>query len=217
MEESTDLKNFKNFEVIKKRINVSVVKKFLSDTVVYGLSTILSRMLGFIMTPIFVNKFSASVYGIFTNLFAYASMVNALLAFGMETTYFRYLQKVEGGKQKVFDTSFFITILSSLLFLLSVFVFAHPIAHWLSEGEQVADYVLYVKFFAVILAADALAVVPFAKLRAEGKAMRYGLIKLLNIVIFVAFNLIFLFYLPEAINILRFTSILWPVGFERVG
>ncbi len=177
---------------------MSVVKKFLSDTVVYGLSTILSRMLGFIMTPIFVNKFSASVYGVFTNLFAYASMVNALLAFGMETTYFRYLQKVEGGKQKVFDTSFFITILSSLLFLLSVFVFAHPIAHWLSEGEQVADYVLYVKFFAVILAADALAVVPFAKLRAEGKAMRYGLIKLLNIVIFVAFNLIFLFYLPES-------------------
>ncbi|VTQ06186.1 Uncharacterised protein [Sphingobacterium daejeonense] len=72
-------------------------------------------MLGFVMTPFFTAKFSTSIYGIFTNLFALASMLNAVLAFGMETTFFRYLQKIEGDKKKVFDNSFFITLTTTVI------------------------------------------------------------------------------------------------------
>ncbi|MGM1430667.1 oligosaccharide flippase family protein [Sphingobacterium lactis] len=178
---------------------MSVVKRFVSDTVIYGFTTILSRMLNFVLTPFFVRKFEASIYGVFTNLFAIASMVNAVLAFGMETTFFRYLQKVEGDRSKVFDNSFFITLITTALFLLTAFTFTEPIAHWLSRGEaqEIQDYVSYVKLFAVILAADAIAVVPFAKLRAEGQAKRYGFIKVLNILIFVGFNFFLLYWLPE--------------------
>lgn len=179
---------------------MSVVKRFISDTAIYGLTTILSRMLGFIMTPFLTKKFATAVYGVFTNLYAYASLINAILAFGMETTYFRYLQKVEGDKQKVFDTSFFITLISSALFVLTVLTFANPIGYWLSEGENVADYAMYVKYFAVILAADALAVVPFAKLRAEGRPIKYGLIKVGNILIYVFFVLFFLYLLPYLVR-----------------
>ncbi|WP_219647413.1 lipopolysaccharide biosynthesis protein, partial [Escherichia coli] len=142
------------------------------------------------------KKFATAVYGVFTNLYAYASMINAILAFGMETTYFRYLQKVEGDKQKVFDTSFFVTIASSALFVLTVLTFANPIGSWLSNGQNVAEYVTFVKYFAVILAADALAVVPFAKLRAEGRPIKYGAIKIANILIYVFFILFFLYFLP---------------------
>lgn len=175
---------------------MSVVKKFISDTAIYGLTTILSRMLSFLMTPLLTKKFATAVYGVFTNLYAYASMINAILAFGMETTFFRYLQKVEGNKQKVFDTSFFVTIISSALFVLTVLTFANPIGYWLSNGENVAEYVTFVKYFAVILAADALAVVPFAKLRAEGRPIKYGVIKIANILIYVFFILFFLYFLP---------------------
>ena len=176
---------------------MSVIKKFVSDTMIYGLSTIISRMLGFVMTPFFTAKFSTSIYGIFTNLFAIASMLNAVLAFGMETTFFRYLQKVEGDKKKVFDNSFFITLITTVIFLLTVFTFLHPIANWLSQGENTSDYMLYVKLFALIIAVDAVAVVPFAKLRAEGRPIRYGIVKLINILVFIFINLFLLSWLPK--------------------
>src|SRR5690606_21953325 len=107
--------------------------KFVGDTMIYGATTILSRLLNFVLTPYFVHKFAVSVYGVLTTMYAYASMVNAILAFGMETTYFRYLQKVEGDKEKVFDSSFFVTLITVLLFLISVFTFTSPIALWLNE------------------------------------------------------------------------------------
>ncbi|WP_317167835.1 lipopolysaccharide biosynthesis protein [Sphingobacterium mizutaii] len=176
---------------------MSVVKKFVSDTMIYGLSTILSRMLGFLMTPFFTGKFRTSVYGVFTNLFSYASLLNAVIAFGMETTFFRYLQKEDADKDRVFDNSFLITLFTTAIFLLSVFTFTDPIAHFLSEGENVPDYILYVKFFALIIAADAIAVVPFAKLRAGGRPIRYGLVKLINILVFITVNFTLLAWLPE--------------------
>ncbi|WP_231595891.1 lipopolysaccharide biosynthesis protein [Sphingobacterium endophyticum] len=176
---------------------MSVVKKFVSDTMIYGLSTIISRMLNFVLTPFFTSKFIPSVYGVFTSLFSYSSMVNAVLAFGMETTYFRYLQKVEGDKQRVFDSSFLVTLVTAALFLISIFTFTEPIAIWLNEGVNVQDYVEYVKYFGLILAADAIAVVPFAKLRAEGRPIKYGAIKLINVLVFIFANLFLLVWLPE--------------------
>lgn len=154
-------------------------------------------MLNFLMTPFFLGKFSAVVYGVFTNLYAYASMINAVLAFGMETTYFRYLQKVEGDKNKVFDNSFVITLLTTALFLLSVFTLTEPIAHWLGQGQRPGEFVHFVQFVAVVLAADAVAVVPFAKLRAQGRPIRYGAIKMLNILTFVLVNFFLLAWLPD--------------------
>lgn len=180
---------------------MSGIRKFVGDTMIYGATTILSRLLNFVLTPYFVHKFAVSVYGALTTMYAYASMVNAILAFGMETTYFRYLQKVEGDKEKVFDSSFFITLITVLLFLISVFTFTSPIAMWLNEGRaQAAEYLVFVKLFAGILAADAVAVVPFAKLRAQGRPVRYGIIKIVNILVFVGLNLFFLSVLPGLIK-----------------
>lgn len=176
---------------------MSVVKRFFGDTMIYGMSTIISRMLNFLLTPFFVAKFPATIYGVFTNLYAYASMINALLAFGMETTYFRYLQKVEEkDKGNVFNNSFIITLITTVLFLFTVFSLSEPIGRWLDDGNEVDQYIEFVKLFAVILTADALAVIPFAKLRAEGRPIRYGLLKLINIFILVGCNLFLLYWLP---------------------
>ncbi|WP_257213722.1 lipopolysaccharide biosynthesis protein [Sphingobacterium sp. 1.A.4] len=175
---------------------MSVVKKFVSDTMIYGLSTIISRMLGFLITPFLTRSFGASVYGIFTQMFAYASMLNAILAFGMETTFFRYLQKVEGDKRKVFDTSFFVTLFMAILFLITAFVFADPLARWAGNGKDLRDFTAYVKLIALIVTADAIAVIPFSKLRADGRPIRYGLIKLINILVYITFIFLFLYGIP---------------------
>lgn len=166
---------------------------------IYGFTTIVSRMISFLMTPIYLRKFKdAAVYGVYSYLYSWVSMLNAILAFGMETTYFRFLQKVDPeDRAKVFNNSFFVTLMTSILLLASVCIFINPIASWFSDGANASDYAQYIRYFVFILAADALAVVPFAALRAQGRPIRYSYIKFINIIITLLLNLFFIVFLPE--------------------
>lgn len=180
---------------------MSVFKKFLGQTAIYGLSTVFSRLFNFILTPIYTGKFAAGTYGIFTTMYAYASMINAILAFGMESTYFRYLNKHEDKKQEVYNNSFLCIAFISTLFLITGLVFSNPIAAYLTDDpHQLADYKRYLQFFIWILFIDAICVIPFAKLRADDKAFKYSLIKFLNIGCFVGFNLVFIYIIPLIIK-----------------
>lgn len=180
---------------------MSVYKKFLGQTAVYGVSTVLSRLFNFILTPIYTRVFPKSVYGIFTNMYAYASLINAVLAFGMESTYFRYLNKHEDRKQEVYNNSFLCIAFISVLFLITGLLFKAQIAHFLVDNpSELADYKRYVTYFIWILFVDAICVIPFAKLRADGKAIKYAIAKFLNIGCFVCLNLVFIFLIPSILQ-----------------
>lgn len=180
---------------------MSVLKKFLGQTAVYGISTVFSRLFNFILTPIYTGKFAAGTYGIFTTMYAYASMINAVLAFGMESTYFRYLNKHEDKKQEVYNNSFLCIAFISILFLISGLVLSNPISEYLTDDpKQLSDYKTYVQLFIGILFIDAICVIPFAKLRADNKAFKYSVIKFLNIGCFVGFNLVFIYIIPLVIK-----------------
>lgn len=177
---------------------MSTAKKFAGQTAIYGLSTIAGRVLSFFLTPVYTRAYSAKVYGIFGNLYSYASMLNALLAFGMETTFFRYLNKKPESKQLVYNNTFGAILCISGLFFLLTFPFANFITGFLriDSSTPFAEYVLYTKYFIGILIVDALCVIPFAKIRADGRPGRYSLVKFLNVVIFVSLNLFFIYGLP---------------------
>ncbi|TCD02639.1 lipopolysaccharide biosynthesis protein [Pedobacter psychroterrae] len=176
---------------------MSVLKKFMGQTAIYGVSTVLSRLFGFILTPIYTRAYGSATYGILTKLFAYASLINAVLAFGMESTYFRYLNKHEDKKQEVYNNSFLCIAGIATLFLLTGLVFRNSIAAYLtSDPAQLNDYKNYVSCFIWILFVDAICVIPFARLRAEDRAVKYSIIKFSNIGIFVAFNLLFIKAVP---------------------
>ena len=182
---------------------MSVYKKFLGQTAIYGLSTVFSRLFNFILTPIYTAVYAKGTYGIFTNMYANASIINAILAFGMESTYFRYLNKYEDKKQEVYNNSFLCIAFISILFLVTGLVFSGSIAGYLA-GEAtiavIADYKSYVNFFLWILFIDAICVIPFAKLRADERPIHYSVAKFINIGFFVGFNLIFIFVVPAIIK-----------------
>ena len=163
----------------------------------YGLSTILARVLSFLLTPLYVSKFPTQVYGVFTYMYSWAALLNAILAFGMETTYFRFLQKHEDRPHLVFSNGFLVTLITSALFVLTLFSCSREIATWLNHGTFDADYQQYVRYFALILSADALAIVPFSMLRAQNKVMHFVLLKLVNIGVMVGLNLFFILWIPQ--------------------
>ena len=181
---------------------MSVYKKFLGQTMVYGVSTIASRLLNFILTPIFTRSYGAAALGVFTKMYAYASMTNAILAFGMETTFFRYLNKYEDRKAQVYNNSFLIVAFISTLFLITGLVFTEPITKWLLNNNMshYQDQRKYVQYFLWLLFSDAICVIPFARIRADGKPFRYSIIKFVNILSYVLLSLFFIYGIPLIIK-----------------
>ncbi len=136
-------------------------------------------------------------YGIFTYMFSYASVFNAVLSFGMETTFFRYLNKENSNKQEVYNNSFGAVVLVSLVFLVLTMPFLHTVADLIQIGKtSYSDFVKFARYVIIILVLDAWCVIPFAKIRADGRPGRFSLIKLINVLVFVGLNLVFLVGFP---------------------
>jgi len=181
---------------------LSTVKKFAGQTAIYGLSTVASRVLNFFLTALYTRSFVPEVYGILNTMYSYASMLNAVLSFGMETTFFRYLNKREDQKDTVYNNAFLAVASVGVVFFAATFLFTDNIASWIlgkAPGSH-NDYVLFVKYFIYVLVVDSFSVVPFAKLRADGRPVKYGIIKLTNILVFIAFNLLFIKGIPFIID-----------------
>jgi O-antigen/teichoic acid export membrane protein len=181
---------------------LSTAKKFAGQTAVYGLSTIAGRVLGFFLTPIYTRAYSTGVYGILTTMFGWVSILNAVMSFGMETTYFRYLNKYPDNKKRVYNNSFIAVFVITLFFLLVTLPFLNFITGFIQVGNSTShnDFLLFIKTFIAILVIDAWCVVPFAKIRADGRPGKYGTIKFLNVIIFITLNLTFIWVIPYWLN-----------------
>jgi O-antigen/teichoic acid export membrane protein len=163
------------------------LKKLASQTAIYGLPTIVGRLLNYLLTPLYTYNFTTGEYGLVTSAYAYVSFLLVFLTYGMETALFRFSQ-TENDKQKVFTTALLSILTSSSLFLLFIFLFANDVASLIKFNEH-PEYVIW---FAIIIASDAIAAVPFAKLREQGKAKNFALIKSLNILINLSLNIFFI-------------------------
>ncbi len=163
------------------------INKLAGQTLVYGLGTIVPRFLNYaVLTPFYTWVFNKAEYGIITELYAYMVFLLIVLTYGMETAFFRFAQKSDDSK-KVFSTALISIIISSSVFLLFFNLF-------ISDVARVLDYEnrrLYLRLFSFILAMDAITAIPFARLRRENKALKFSVIKILNVVITV--SLVFLF------------------------
>ncbi len=169
------------------------IKSLASQTVVYGLTTILARLLNFALTPLHTARISEAEYGVLNDLYSMIALLMVLLTFGMETAFFRYNRDPGQNAQKVFSHTSLITILISLSLLFFSWLLIDQLALWLDYPDR--PYL--VLWMIAIVAMDAMAAVPFAKLRAENKPFRFLKIRLSTIGIMVLLNLFFFLILPQ--------------------
>ncbi len=179
---------------------LSVIKKLAGQTAVYGLSSILGRLLNYLLVPLYTRVFHAGEYGVVTEMYAYVSFLSIVFTYGMETAYFRFFQS-EKENPKVYSTTIISIFVSSFLLALSIILFSPGIAGGMNSSEHShAMLPQYISWFAAILACDAITSIPFAKLRQENKAKRFAFLKLLNILINIGLNLFFLVACPRLMN-----------------
>jgi len=169
------------------------IKSLIGQTAVYGLSSIAGRFLNYLLVPLYTNLFLASEYGIVTELYAYVSILLILLTYGMETGYFRFCQNTDYKRSTVYSTTFSSLLLTSVLFGVLLYFNTDSVARLI--GYENSSF--YILLLGLTVALDALAAVPFAKLRIENKARIFAIIKFTNIGINIGLNLFFLLIVPN--------------------
>ena len=180
------------------------MKKLLSDSVVYGLSSIVGRFLNYLLVPLYTYHISAASggYGVVTNIYAYTALLLVLLTFGMETTFFYFANKERGegggGSKAVFPRRIFSTTLGAvgsvgLTFVVLVLALLQPIAGAMGY-ENHPDYIAVM---AVVVAIDAFQAILFARLRFENRAWKFAALKLAFIVGNIGLNLLVFLVAPR--------------------
>lgn len=154
------------------------MKKLLGETIIYGIGAILPRVITFLLNPLYINHIDREAFAIFSSLYSWIALINVVLTFGFETSYFRFSAEKD-NEQRAFDTSFWFITGFSLVFLIAVLSFSVPLAQILEYAKNPE----YLRWFAMIAFLDALCVIPFAWLRFHSKPVRYSIIRIVSILV----------------------------------
>ena len=186
---------------------MSSLKKLAGQTAIYGLSSVFGRLLNYLLVPIYTRCFLPEEYGIVTELYAYVAFLVVILTYGIETAFFNFSKK-EKNTDTVYSTSFISLIITSAVFVVLIYINSLEISRWMGYGIESK----YVKWFAFIVALDAISSISFAKLREEEKAIRFTLIRLIGIIINIGLNLYFILYKDLGIEYIFISNLISSIA-----
>ena len=159
---------------------------------IYGLSTILARIINFLFVPIYTRLLSPESYGVVTEFMAYIAVLQVVLVLGLETGCFRFANKEGVDSRKVYANAFVTVFCISATFLALMIAFASPISSALGyEGYEAC-----IRYMGGILALDSVTAILFAKLRQENKALKFAILKTVKIITETAANLVLFLWFP---------------------
>lgn len=172
------------------------LKQLAGQTVIYGMSTILARIINFLFVPIYTRLLSPESYGVVTEFMAYIAVLQIVLVLGLETGCFRFANKEGVDPKKVYSSAFVTVFCVSATFLALMIAFASPIASALGYD----GYSACIMYMGGILALDAVTAILFAKLRQEGKALKFAILKTIKIITETAANLVLFLWFPSHVD-----------------
>ena len=173
---------------------MSEMKSLAKDTAIYGLSSIIGKFLNYLLVPLYTYALArTSEYGIVTNIYAWTALLLVLLTYGMETGFFRFANRDDFDARTVYKTSYFTLFISSALFTMLVIIFHQPLANVLGYP----DHSEFVEMMFATVAIDAFACIPFAYLRYQKRPILFAALKLLFVLLNIAFNILFLIVLGK--------------------
>ena len=170
---------------------MSQIKKLAGQTLWYGVPTIVSRFLNYLLSLLLVGIFKPDAFGVITNIYAFIPFLNIVFTYGLETAFFRFGQIKD--KQLVYNTLSVSILVSTVLFTLPLLFFSGQIASFL----EIANHPEYIQWAAWIVFFDTLSLLPQSLLRQQERPKRFAFVKVTSIVSIIAFTLIFYLIAPK--------------------
>ena len=168
------------------------LKQLAGETAIYGLSSILARVLNFLFVPIYTRMLTQVQYGVVTEFMAYIAILQVVLVLGLETGCFRFANKEGEDPRKVYSGALLAVTGLNLAFLAVMVAFSGPI----SAALGYAGYRSLIIYVAAILFCDSITAILFAKLRQEHKAVKFAIFKTVKILTETGANLVLFFVYP---------------------
>ncbi|HRZ43268.1 MAG TPA: oligosaccharide flippase family protein [Bacteroidales bacterium] len=167
------------------------LKQLAGQTAVYGVSSIIGRLVNYLLVPLHTYNFITAEYGAVSNMYAFAAILLVVLTYGLETAFFRFYNTT--GKDPAVYSTAFLSILVSTFIIVACLI---PVRQLIALVLNVPDHPEFVVWFAIIVGLDAIAAIPFARLRAVNRARQFATLKLVNIGINLVLNLFFIYAVP---------------------
>jgi O-antigen/teichoic acid export membrane protein len=178
---------------------MSRFRALAKDSLAYGVSSLLSRFLNFLLVPFYTHVLTPGEFGVSNIVFALVAFLNILYQAGFDSAYLRLAHDAgdEPSRRRLFSTALWSQAGLSLAFTAPL-ILAAP---WLGAAFSVPPrYESLFALAALILALDALSVVPMAHLRHQGRAFTFAFIRLGNVVVNIAGNLVFVLWLERGLE-----------------
>lgn len=166
------------------------IKKLFGQTAIYGLPSILGRLLNYLLVPLHTYFMAPEIYGVVSELYAWVAFLIVFLTFGMETAFFRFSNQNHQSKEDVFKNGFVTVLGVNLTFLLIVLLAVKPI----SAAMLYANHPEYIALIALIITIDATAAIPLAKLREQEKMKRFVIVQMTSILVNILMNVVLLVF-----------------------
>ena len=160
------------------------LKQLANQTAIYGLSSVIGRLLNYLLVPLYTRYFLPAEYGVVTEMYAYVAFLVVVLTYGMETAFFRFSKK-EINVKVVYSTILISLLITSLIFVGLIFSSSSSIAEWMGYHNHKE----YIEWFAIIIGLDAISAISFASLREQNRATRFVVIRLINIFVNIGLNI----------------------------
>ncbi|AHF17659.1 lipopolysaccharide biosynthesis protein [Niabella soli] len=176
---------------------MSGIKQLAGQTIWYGLSNVLTKLIGFLLTPILTylmtDQKGVQEYGDFSLLYAWIGVANIVYTYGLETGYFRFSSDANVSQKQLFNTTFGSYVITTLLLSGILLYYSQPISEFLGIGKLPQAIVLTV----LVMVFDTLSTIPFAKLRNENRPRRYAFIKIFGVVVNIGLVVLFIYFIPK--------------------
>lgn len=171
------------------------IKKLLGQTAIYGLPSILGRLLNYLLVPLHTKIIDPEKYGVVSELYAWVAFLIVILTFGMETSFFKFLHEKD-DREEVFRNSFLTVIGINIAFFAIMLFFNQNIA----DAMLYSDHNEYIILLITIVCIDAVTSLPLAKLRAEEKAVKFATIQFTSIGVNILLNVILIGFVVDRSN-----------------
>ena len=176
------------------------IKRLGKETLIYGTSTVLARLLNFCLVPFYTYYLLPGDYGVIATTFAVIALLNVIFLFGMDQSYLRFASE-HAQKTDVFQHCFFGVLANGIMLSFLLWILAKPFAAFIGIGTQ---YYYLIRLTVWVLLLDVLNMIPFTKLRLERRPWYFAGVRTASIVVNVLGNIFFIAVLQKGIS-----SILW--------
>ena len=171
---------------------MSGIKQLAGQTFWYGASSIAARFLNYLLTPYLTGILALAAYGEMSTVYAAIPFLNIIFTYGLETAYFRFANNKE-QQTAVYNTATVSLIVSTVLLSLLLLYFRDALASLL----RIEDNPEYISYAVYIIAFDALSTLGFAKLRFDGRPIKFATIKIAGILVNIGLVVFFLSVCPQ--------------------